>query len=121
MKPEIKELWIAVLRNGEYRQGKDALRTEDDHFCCLGVLCDLHAKAGLGRWDGYNYEKQTQVLPSAVRDWAGLDEEIPIVDGKALTVLNDGDGGYDEEEGIEVIYEYPTPFAEIADLIETHL
>ena len=30
--------WISALRSGEYRQGRGALRSKDDRFCCLGVL-----------------------------------------------------------------------------------
>jgi hypothetical protein len=40
MNPEIKAKWIAALRSGEYAQGRYALR-DGDHFCCLGVLCDV--------------------------------------------------------------------------------
>lgn len=32
--------WVAALRSGEYKQGHRVLRSKDDKFCCLGVLCD---------------------------------------------------------------------------------
>lgn len=41
MDPTLKERWVTALRSGEYQQGQGVLRTTDDHFCCLGVLCDL--------------------------------------------------------------------------------
>lgn len=41
---------VAALRSGEYAQGSGFLRTRDNKFCCLGVLCDLLAKRGLGQW-----------------------------------------------------------------------
>ncbi len=43
MNPEIKSLWLAALRSGTYSQGRERLRGEADSFCCLGVLCDIHA------------------------------------------------------------------------------
>lgn len=43
MRPDVKAKWITALRSGEYRQGRGSLR-EHDAYCCLGVLCDLHAK-----------------------------------------------------------------------------
>ena len=50
MNKEVKQQWVAALRSGEYKQGKNALRRqyegEDAEFCCLGVLCDLAVKAG---------------------------------------------------------------------------
>lgn len=40
--------WIAELRSGKYAQGQKRLRTPDDKFCCLGVLCDI---VGEGNWE----------------------------------------------------------------------
>jgi hypothetical protein len=40
MNPEVKAAWIAALRSGKYKQGRQALRV-GDFFCCLGVLCDV--------------------------------------------------------------------------------
>lgn len=42
--PEIQtriRTWIAALRDGKYQQASGTLKTHDDRFCCLGVLCDL--------------------------------------------------------------------------------
>lgn len=41
MNQEIKAKWVAALRSGQYKQGKECLRNEENHFCCLGVLCDI--------------------------------------------------------------------------------
>lgn len=43
MKKEIAMRWIEALRSGKYMQGKGRLRSFYDEFCCLGVLCNLHA------------------------------------------------------------------------------
>lgn len=105
MKPEIKELWLKALRSGEYKQAKNYLR-RNDQFCCLGVLCDLHAKAGLGFWDndgGYLHEDK--VLPRTIQEWAGLNTSEPEAEGRTLSGLND--------DGVD--------FNEIADIIERGL
>ena len=47
MKPELKKQWVEALRSGKYEQGEKTLKTPDDKFCCLGVLCDI---SGLGKW-----------------------------------------------------------------------
>lgn len=41
MHPEIKQRWVEALRSGRYQQGQNVLRTTENAFCCLGVLCDL--------------------------------------------------------------------------------
>lgn len=47
MDPGVKALWLEALRSGKYEQGNSVLRTGDDKYCCLGVLCDIAAKAGI--------------------------------------------------------------------------
>lgn len=37
----IKENWIQALRSKKYKQGFTFLRTADNDFCVLGVLCDI--------------------------------------------------------------------------------
>ena len=41
MNAEIKARWLEALRSGKYQQGRYVLRTADNTYCCLGVLCDL--------------------------------------------------------------------------------
>lgn len=37
--------WVAALRSGDYKQGKEALKKKDaygeGHYCCLGVACEI--------------------------------------------------------------------------------
>lgn len=85
MDKRIKALWIESLRGGEYGQGIGRLRSRvSNNFCCLGVLCDLASKEGVGEWrscednvfamnfltEGEGVE--SAFLPSAVRTWAGM-------------------------------------------------
>jgi hypothetical protein len=92
MNAEIKARWIAALLSGEYEQAVGALRTADG-YCCLGVLCDLHAKETQSRWRGSCYKDQEATLPRAVVKWAGLPSANPEVkidgENKELAVLND--------------------------------
>lgn len=98
--------WIAALRSGEYKQAKKHLRTEEG-FCCLGVLCDIYAKEGLGQWNE-DFGRDDNSPPELVLEWVGLkncegryhrnDETTTY-----LTVDNDSRG---------------KTFSEIADIIE---
>jgi hypothetical protein len=107
VKAEIKSAWLEALRSGEYEQGTRTLKSTPDggaKFCCLGVLCDLHAKATGTEWsaptssgDWWRYMQQGADLPLQVQEWAGLDRTNPrvwYIDGWAcLSDLNDGCNG----------------------------
>lgn len=99
MKKEIKDRWVKALRSGDYPQGKEAL-AQDGKFCCLGVLCDLAAKAGVVKEYTYDYgrgptvvygaEGTTALLPKEVMKWAGLNTPGPhINESESLTGMND--------------------------------
>jgi hypothetical protein len=78
MNQKIKAKWVAALRSGKYKQGKNFLKLRDE-FCCLGVLCDI---SGLAEWEhrGKSYSSimpgiyisSDTVLPSVVAKWAGI-------------------------------------------------
>lgn len=111
MKPEIKKLWVDALRSGEYDQGNWSLRF-GDKFCCLGVLCDLHAKELGFTWEAMprcgsmnRYLKSYLYLPDEVMEWAGLDSRNPHVGSNTIGYLND----------------VGESFSKIAYLIEQHL
>lgn len=57
MKAALKKKWIDALRSGNYKQGHSVLRN-DDHYCCLGVLCDV---IGPTKWDKDGREGDTYV------------------------------------------------------------
>lgn len=78
MNKGIKAKWVAALRSGKYEQTHGALRDGDKGFCCMGVLCNLHAianpKFAAKQKDPYTYDGK-QGLPSrTVTDWAGISE-----------------------------------------------
>ena len=97
MKREIATRWVEALRSGDYKQTTNALR-RGDSFCCLGVLCNLHAQdhpeiaaaqPTTGRYMGADSEPPDEVVA-----WAGLESNCGILDGYplALTELNDDAG-----------------------------
>lgn len=94
MNAKVKRMWLKALRSGEYEQGEGALR-RNGRYCCLGVLCDLHAKTTKKKWkketgDGYSYYKTSATLPDEVVDWAGLDDDDPkLSTHKRAAALND--------------------------------
>lgn len=118
--------WQAALRSGEYEQGENVLCKVDDQgkktFCCIGVKCDLLAKADPERYawrqNGnifrfVEYEESngskdivsssTDVFPSSVQEMFGLTES----DIQVLTACNDG------------YHTQKRSFDEIATIIET--
>jgi len=120
MNPRIKKLWVAALRSGNYKQGIGALRTENDEFCCLGVLCDLAEAEGIGAWEytpleivaedidanAWTFVTETTdnpgILPSEVMQWAGVESGNPVVVDSttlvktSLSGINDSGGTFDQ-------------------------
>ena len=122
MNPRIKQRWLEALRSGEYKQTTGNLQNSDG-FCCLGVLCDLHAKERGMNWvrqtDGYELYGETQILPLSVQEWAGLDNDI----GGLVDFEYEGDGVmYVKSESLPEINDtWNKNFNEIADLIEAQI
>lgn len=115
MNLDIKSDWVEALRSGNYKQSTTFLKT-DEGFCCLGVLCDLHSKAtGEGSWKGTFYVLESgdysdEILPDAVRKWAGLERHNPSV----LYAV-------DLSDTVSELNDSGTTFSRIADLIEAQL
>ncbi len=125
MKQEVKDVWVAALRSGEFTRTEGRLKKVFDgeaRHCCLGVLCELHAQATgeewliSGEYKEESYLGRNGSLPQEVVAWAELkdsDPEVRVDDGIfALSKLNDA--GHTEE------YE-PYNFDQIADAIEESL
>lgn len=128
MKKIVKKKWLEALRSGKYRQTQGALCTysysgKRRQYCCLGVLCDLHAKETgnkiVNNNGSYEYFNHNVDLPNEVMRWAG----ILGIDGqfkKAIKVPNeDQDEDPDEYDTLANLNddaEYN--FKQIADVIE---
>jgi hypothetical protein len=117
MDQRIKQLWIEALRSGKYEQSTRVLR-QGDYFCCLGVLCDLHAKeTNSAGWELDHFPANSRAyldvrctLPYTVQEWAGLTSEDPEIireDYEDTTLSSLNDKGKD--------------FSYIADVIEKKL
>jgi hypothetical protein len=88
---ELRDKWVAALREeGKYQQGRRLLK-EGDRWCCLGVLCDI---SGLGKWieiaglavfeasnvlpeeQCQNYTISSTTLPGKVKETLGMGDVI---------------------------------------------
>jgi hypothetical protein len=109
MKEQVKDLWVAALRSGEYKQTQTVLH-DGDGYCCLGVLCRVLGKQFAPAYTNheravYLCEGSTVLLPRVVRDEAGMKSDSGAFGvARSLADLND--------KGV--------PFDEIASLISEH-
>lgn len=79
MRKAIAMKWVAALRSGAYKQTTSRLR-DDKGFCCLGVLCNVHAqehpKIAAKQTDPTMYLENGYTFPVEVMKWAGLSSDI---------------------------------------------
>lgn len=123
MKKNIANKWVKALRSKKYKQGQDCLcqtivdnkgKTIGKAHCCLGVLCDLYNEEHTGKdqlkvrcdEDGiYFYNRNDEVLPKKVMEWAGLKSKYgEFTEGcrlkkkfhgcESLSELNDGGASF---------------------------
>jgi hypothetical protein len=120
----IKADWLTALRSGEYKQGKGFLKSQQgEHvsYCCLGVLCELAAKAGIVEDSEvdedafvHTFDGQSSYLPPKVAIWADIQYQ-----GK---IYREGDTGSISDRRVSVdladLNDYKLDFAGIADVIE---
>jgi len=99
MNPKIKALWVAALRSGDYKQATQELR-RGNAFCCLGVLCNLHAiahpKIAILETSRAQYLGNNSILHDSVMAWAGLTWDIGdevIIDGSSRALAGHNDIG----------------------------
>lgn len=112
MKSSIAKLWTAALRSGYYKQTSNKLRGEFNgitSFCCLGVLCNLHAQAhpdiAACQPTTDEYLGQFLTLPDEVRKWAGMTDVLGRFNNTTLASKNDNGASFNK----------------IADLIDKHV
>jgi hypothetical protein len=108
MNKEIKAKWIAALRGGKYRQGREQLR-KGGRFCCLGVLCNIHAQENpilAATQDNQEWYFGSKIfLANRLMRWSGVSRVTQVV----LSDMNDG------------TYGKPASFKEIASYIKKNL
>jgi hypothetical protein len=108
LRPEIKQRWLEALRSGRYEQGGGRLRDRGDHYCVLGVLCDLAVEDEQVTWepaeDDFTCGSFVCFPPPRLRAWAW--EHYSSEVENHLFNLNDGNFA---------------SFTQIADYIEANL
>lgn len=96
MRKDIAEKWIAALESGEYKQTTGKLRDEKG-FCCLGVLCNLHAqehpKIAKKQKQIHKYLSYSATLPDAVMKWAGIKSDNGNINDGAICLAEINDSG----------------------------
>lgn len=75
--------WIEALRSGKYKQGTGRLRSNDDCYCCLGVLCEVAGIKAEHGCDGWEYEGRFGSLPPSL--WSLFPDGVV----KRLVDMND--------------------------------
>lgn len=98
MNQEVKKLWVDALRSGDYKQCKEQLRDENNKFCCLGVLCNLHAIAhptiAAQQENKTEYIGQKALPSQLVYHWAGLPVNTCVtINGYIACLQNHNDDG----------------------------
>ncbi len=89
MKTDVSpEQWSKALRSGEYKQGRNQLRTPSVEgkrsYCCLGVLADLIDPES---WSGSEWRGDHCALPAEqIPAWLSIPQH-----GRAMW-MNDTDG-----------------------------
>lgn len=113
--------WVAALRSGEFRQGRnrlfnagDYLAEEPESYCCLGVVCEIMEREGTVEPDPHDgrHWRERAVLPQSAMKWLGVMLDNPIIGvdpkhGGALNAATAND-------------HYDWTFDQIADQVETH-
>lgn len=92
--PAIKKQWLERLLNGQYLQGKRALRSLSNEYCCLGVLATCLVQpsdwklltAGVAYCLDDGGVEEPLYLPKHIADQCGIDE---TAQGQ-LAAKNDG-------------------------------
>jgi hypothetical protein len=115
---ENAKAWVAALRSGEFKQGKNVLRSNED-YCCLGVACELyHRQFEAYIWESfenpeedndemtvYSFDGDDLQLAERVREWLGLATNIgayrrgaddPISARPSLAEKNDTGAKFEE-------------------------
>lgn len=107
-----KDKWLAALRGGRFKQGRDMLMNEYNEYCCLGVLkrtCNFGNRDPESYGDSFLFKFHEETA----EDFAGLEG--------VLAYLNDGIEIPQNTNNLELQPFAPQSFIYIADFIEKFL
>lgn len=108
MKQEIAYQWADALESGKYKQGRHRLKSSENTFCCLGVLCDLFKEQVNSQWDlvgdpkfinTATAERTTSFLPVTIMGLTGISSvngKIGGLGSKTLAQMNDAGATFSE-------------------------
>lgn len=114
---------VAALRSGEFKQARNALRTEKG-FCCLGVACELEYRKqgkeaqlveGFTLYKNYYYGDDVSCLPGEVQAAFGFFDNVGSLNGYDSFETTKGACSC-----LASANDIGISFDEIADLIMTH-
>lgn len=102
--------WLSALRSSDYEQGRCVLRTRENRYCCLGVLCDITDST---RW------KEPESYDIAYR-WADSYSTLPEILVEFHGFANSVGGAMNRFAGYSLVSmnDDGVPFTEIADKLE---
>lgn len=84
--------WVKALRSGQFKQGIEKLKRDDDRYCCLGVVCALMEREGLdpGWSPAFLDESGNSYLPIPAQRWLGVGGgNVTISEAIVATRAND--------------------------------
>lgn len=91
MKADLKEKWVAALRSGDYKQGECALRSTEDRYCCLGVLCNTIDPSKWEVKEGASMYIYGECGSQALSDALKVDIGLTTSEESDLIRMNDSD------------------------------
>lgn len=104
-----RQKWTDALRSGEYKQGKNRLRTKDGRLCCLGVLCEIAGVKRRGAEYWHKYRAYVNLPPVELLEQVGLAALPKRSEQNYRNACREL--AHKNDSGV--------PFTEIADFIET--
>lgn len=108
---KMKAKWLKALRSGEYKQGRELLKTKDGKYCCLGVLAEIN---------GHLKENGCVLLEYVVEHRPSQIYTAGILDTDGGSWRNDVQGTV-LEQAMEMNDSFEHDFNSIADYIEENL
>lgn len=108
-----RQAWLDALKSGNYQQGRFDLRPDADHYCCLGVACDV---IDPGDWIfGVDSEEAEDEDPKYT--WDGEDAHLKVISRGHVGITMD-------QEAILIRLNdqhHEVTFTDIAEIVEKNL
>lgn len=117
--------WLRALRSGEWKQGKQRLRSGDE-YCCLGVACTLAGIEGVliedeGGWPHgptYLFDDDHLTLPARAQNWLGVEEGNPTLGIPRQVAMDTLSDDTTWARDVASLNDEGFTFNQLADLIE---